>query len=288
MNRFTGFLALAALMSGAGAARADQASVWAGIAPYGTLVGRVAGERAEVATLVGRGGNPGTFAPRPKQVRRLASASVYFASGLPFEARLRSKIASVAPEVAWIDLAGEHGAEDGDASDHGDERGAHEHGTHPWMDPGRVAGQCARIAEALARIDPEGAAAYRANARRLREDLRALDRAIAERLGPYAGRAFFINHPSLGSFAEAYGLRQVAIEREGKRPSMKRVRELMEAAREAGARTVFAQASFGRTSARTLAKAIEAEVVEVDPLAPDYFANLRRIAEAVAASFGPP
>ena len=47
---------------------------------------------------------------------------------------------------------------------------------------------------------------FESNADALIADLHELDAAIRAQLAPYAGRAFFINHPALGHFAERYGL----------------------------------------------------------------------------------
>jgi hypothetical protein len=45
------------------------------------------------------------------------------------------------------------------------------------------------------------------------------------------------------------------------------------------------QRSFADSAARAVAEAVGADLVELDPLAPDLLANIDRIAELVAGSF---
>ena len=61
---------------------------------------------------------------------------------------------------------------------------------------------------------------------------------------------------------------------------------LIDQARAANARVVFVQPQFGPRAAEQLARAIGGRVVALDPLAGDYFDNLRRVADLIAAADG--
>lgn len=75
---------------------------------------------------------------------------------------------------------------------------------------------------------------------------------------------------------------QLAIEAEGKEPGAKALQALIKQARQTGARTVFVQPQFDQRAARQVAKAIDGQVVVIDPLAADYFSNMRRAARLIA------
>src|SRR5690606_3888118 len=96
------------------------------------------------------------------------------------------------------------------------------------------------------------------------------------------GQRFLVFHPSWGYFAAAYGLVQVAIEHEGKEPGARALAGIIEQAKAEGIRVVFVQQQSAGASARAVAEAIGGRVVPLDPLAPDYLANLRRSAQAIA------
>ena len=85
-------------------------------------------------------------------------------------------------------------------------------------------------------------------------------------------------HPSWGYFAQAYGLRQVTIEIEGKEPKPAHLKELIEHAREDGIKFIFVQPQFSTRSAKAIAGEIGAQVVIADPMAEDWADNLRAVA----------
>ena len=79
-------------------------------------------------------------------------------------------------------------------------------------------------------------------------------------------------------FAQAYGLKQVSIEIEGKEPKPADLRELIEHARADGIKFVFVQPQFSARSAKLIAREISGQVVFADPLAEDWAGNLRAVA----------
>jgi zinc transport system substrate-binding protein len=95
-------------------------------------------------------------------------------------------------------------------------------------------------------------------------------------------------HPSWGYFAHAYGLRQVAIEKEGKAPGPRHLEELIGFARKNKVRAIFIQPQFSRKSARIIARAIGARVLSADPLAEDWARNLQRVAKALGDTLDQP
>jgi len=261
--------------------QSDSFIVFVSIPPQAFVVERIGGGLVDVRVLVMPGQEPHTFEPLPKQMTELAGARLYFKVGMPFEERLVEKIAAGFHKLKVVDsLKGIEKVELHSNSD-----GHEEHDPHVWLAPSMVLIMAANTAEALSQADPGNKEAYKANLEGLLAELNEVDSAIRERLAPFKGRAFYVLHSAFGHFAEEYGLRQMAMEAEGKLPSPKRLASLIGMAREEGARAVFVQPQFDRKSAEALANAIGGEVVVLDPLAGDLCANLVDIAEALAASF---
>jgi zinc transport system substrate-binding protein len=96
-----------------------------------------------------------------------------------------------------------------------------------------------------------------------------------------ANKQFLVFHPSWGYFADAYGLRQRAIEFEGKEPKAKEISQLIQYARTHGIRKIFAQPQFSSKHADIIAKEINGQVLYADPLAEDWIANLKSVATSV-------
>ena len=283
-------------ISGPARGEAPPLQVVASILPQQYLVERVAGDRVKILTLVQPGDNEATYSPGPATLAALDQARVWFTLGVHFELvwleritrdRTGLEVVSLAAglplrevEASWT--AGR--AAGGDNHDH-DHAGLPD--PHTWTDPRLAARMVGRIAATLARLDPDGAEQFAARAAALQAELLALHEEIAARLEPVRGAAFIVFHPSWGYFADAYGLRQLPIEIGGREPGPRGLAELIGRGQAAGARVVFVQQQFSQRSARAVAEAIGAEVVEADPLALDYIDNLRAVSRRMLAALAP-
>jgi zinc transport system substrate-binding protein len=260
-------------------------AVWSTVQPQKYFVERVGGDQVSAEVLVRPGQSPEMYAPSVAQMAQLAQADVYFGIGMPIEGSLFKRMRSSMKGVRLVQT-GDEVLEQHDHSAGTD--GQHDHGEndpHIWMDPVRMVAVVEQMRDALTEVQPESAEVFGENADGLIADLLELDAAIRAQLAPYAGRAFFINHPALGHFAERYGLVQLSIEESGTAPSAGRVAELIGQARAAQVGAIFTQPEFGRTTATILADALEVDVVELNVLPVDYIDGMSRIADALEKSF---
>lgn len=267
----------------------DRLVAFVTIQPQAFVVQRVGGERVSVNVMVSPGQSYHTYEPTPLQVAALAEARVYFGIGIPLERALRDKLASTDTGVEFVDTCKDIPLRPGVECAHDHDHAVHDHAgegdPHTWLSPRLMRIQAGVVAEAMTRLDPAGAEIYATSLAELQRDLDAVDERIARRLAPYSGRSFFVFHPSFGYFADAYGLLQVSVEKEGKEPSAKHLAEVVEQARQAGVKVIFVQPQFASASATAVAREIGASVDTLDPLAADYIANLERIADKIARSF---
>jgi zinc transport system substrate-binding protein len=167
----------------------------------------------------------------------------------------------------------------------------HDHGgrdPHIWTSPRLLKTQAQTVAATLGELAPEHSDAFRRNLAVLESKLDQLDAAIREKLAGCQGRAMFVFHPAWGYFADEYGLRQVAVELEGKEPTDRELTELQQLARREGIKVVFVQPQISGQSAEAVARAVGARVEVLDPLAEDLPAELLRAAEILAESYGEP
>jgi zinc transport system substrate-binding protein len=250
-----------------------QVEVFVSIPPQAFFVERIAGELANVHVMVSQGQSPHSFKPTPKQLARLSDARCYFAIGLPFEQRLLQKVHGMSPDLRIVHT--EENVPRRPIGGHG-KRGVPD--PHIWLSPRLVKIQAATIAKALEVMDPAHAGRYRTNLKKFIAALDRVDKEIARELAPYEGSPFYVYHPALGYFADAYGLVEVPIEREGKRPGAGGLAAAIASAKEHGAKTIFVEPQFSRRQAEAIARAIGGKVVVIDPLAKDYLNNLESIA----------
>ena len=138
--------------------------------------------------------------------------------------------------------------------------------------------------EALAQADPEHAEEYEKNLAILCGELDALHEKIAKKLAPYRGQSFYVFHPAFGHFGKTYGLTQRAVEFEGKQPSSRQLRALIQRAKAEQVRIIFVQPQFDRRTAEVVAESIGGATVPIDPLAKDILKNLDEAAREIERS----
>ena len=282
-------LGLLAFIAACGPSAPKQPTVFVSIAPQQFLVEQIAGDRLQVEVLVQPGHSPATYEPTPKQVTKLSQAKAFFHTGVPFEKAFMPKVKSSVAGLELIDLRSGLELRELEAHHHhhhGEECTAHhgEKDPHCWLSPRLAMIQAATVNKALAKIDPDGKDHYQKNFDALQGKLQELDERLTAALKPLKGRSFMVFHPAWGYFADAYELRQVAIEVDGKAPSARQLKEAVEDARKEGVKVIFVQPQFDRKSAEIIAKEIGAKVVAIDPLAKDYIANLDEVAKQLAAA----
>ena len=274
----------------------ERLSVFVSILPQKFFVQQIGGDRVDVSVLVEPGASPHTYEPRPRQMTALTGARLYFAIGVGFEKAWLRRIAAANPQMAIvhtdhnirkIPMVAHHHPPTDSGHHHGHDEHHHDpggHDPHIWLSPPLVAQQARTILMALQEADPPRRSEYETNYKRFLDKLYQLD---AELRAMFAGKMdmqFMVFHPAWGYFAEAYNLRQVPVEVMGKEPKPRELQALIEHARKSGIRIVFAQPQFSKRSAETVARDINGQVVFADPLAKDWFANLKAVAEKFEAA----
>mgnify|MGYP001548453303 CR=1 FL=1 len=173
------------------------------------LVREIAGDRVKIVSLVGPDQDLHAYEPKPADLRTLAGADLLVLNGLGVEgwsARMaqasgfKGRIVVASNGIAPLPPA-TGGAAGADAADG-------QFDPHAWQDVANVKRYVANIRDALAAIDPAGAAAcaaaataYLARLDRLDADIRAAYAPI-----PPARRRVITTHDALAYYGRAYGL----------------------------------------------------------------------------------
>lgn len=275
----------------AGIAVAEPLRVAVTVPPQAYFVERVGGNHVKVDVMMPSAVSHEQYTPSPKQMFALSRAQLYVKVGHPalgievraivpyLQTHPGIRVVSMSAGMAYRDLP----AHADNASTDGTEQGAHTDedagDPHVWVAPASVAVAVRNIAAALSDLDPTHRAEYADNAQQFLADIAALDAEISATLKPLSQRRFMVYHPAWGYFADQYGLEQIAIETGGKSPSPERLTKLIDLARQQGVKVVFVQKGFATKSAQVIARELGAQVVEVDPLAKDWLANMHLVAK---------
>ena len=152
---------------------------------------------------------------------------------------------------------------------------------HLWLSPAAISALERAIEPEIGRLldDPD---ATSARAETLITEINALDEELTAQLAPVRGGRFLVLHPAWGHFARHFGLEQVAIERDGKHPGPQQLAGLVTEAKRGGFRSVFVVPQTDPAQARAVAEALGAEVIVLDPMAPDWPESMRHTAQQLA------
>ena len=276
-------------------ANTKKLTIFVSIKPQEYFVKRITGDRVNVYTLLPPGNTPETFAPSARQMAALSNAQLYFRIGVPYEDAILPKIESRMKSLKVIDTRKgiklldmrRHQfvnliPQEKDSEDlHEEEEGRD---PHIWLSPLLVKIQAHTILDALTDIDPVNKQFYVDNYKKFIDDLDKLNKELTKVLAPEKGKTLMVFHPAWGYFADNYGLKQQAIEIEGKSPSARQLAVIIDKAKKEKIKVIFVQPQISPALVSKIAKSINATVVPIDPLAYDYIKNMKSIADIVAKS----
>jgi zinc transport system substrate-binding protein len=205
--------------------------------PLYYFASRVAGDRADVTSMVPPGIEPHDWEPSAGDVTRARSADLLVINGAGFE--------------GWAnDIGAKKIVNTGEGLGDGN--------PHIWLDPMLAKNQVESIRSALVQADPANADYYSKNAAEFSAELDSLDSFIRSELGDCEKSDFIAFHDAFGLFAKRYGLVQHSIH--GISPEgevlPQRIQQTVELANELGINIVYAEDLLGGRLAEVIADEI--------------------------------
>jgi len=245
--QFRVILAGVALLLGGGAAgAAERIKVVATFSVVGDMVANVAGDKVDLVTLVGPGGDTELFKPSLADGKSVAEARIVFMNDLndEFEPWLEPLLKQVKFSGAKIVVS--RGAKTYTSTEERAPRSKsaeEEIDQHAWLDPKNGVIYVRNITAALAKNDAANAAEYRARADAYVKELQALDAWAKAEIAalPPAKRRVLASHDSLQYLAKAYGITLLSINgwTNNSEPSAAELARLTQQIRREGIRALF-------------------------------------------------
>jgi zinc/manganese transport system substrate-binding protein len=216
------------------------------------LARQVGGDRVRVFDLVGEGGDPHRFEPRPADMKEMQESALVLAAGKglePYIDRLRDALRG----VPVIDV----GATIPSIKANGESE--HEVDPHWWNGVGNMRRAARVVALAFAEKDPADRDYFLANAAAYSVRLEKLKQWAAGELAkvPEARRKLITSHAAFGYFAKEFGFQVIAVA--GINPEQNTTpREraaAIEQIRQSGVRAVFPEITTGAKALQAVASA---------------------------------
>ena len=258
--------------------RKKSNTIYVTLPPIAYLVKQLAGPGYKVQTLFSTTQDPHTFEPQTKQIADISKSDIFFVAGMPeekaFEEHFENKRYPAVYNVSRFIKKRKLNCSKCASCNNLD--------PHTWLSPENLDKQAIAIVSALSAHYPENKKTFQTRYKTLRKQLNELNEEVSKKLKPYKGQAFFVYHPSFGYFAQAYGLKQIAIENEGKKPSVKHLRKIIEIGSKQKHKVVITQPQFIRKYADEVAREIGAKVYLVNPLSADPIDTIEKLADIIS------
>lgn len=252
------------------------------IPPQKNFVEKIGEKRINVTVMLPAGGNLHSFEPKPSKMISLEKAHLYVIAGDPSEAVWIKRFSSGRPNLKIIDpLQGITLAPPVQDTHKHDEKEHNDADLHTWLSPKLVTLQAINIHKALCEADPEGKKEYDVNLKKFLDEIVTLEKQLKEIISriPENKRRFLCLHPSYGYFAKEFGLTQIPIEAEGKEPKPRQLAETVSKALALDIKIILVQPGFSNKIAQVVAEKLGATIVNADPMAENWAANLLQLAE---------
>ncbi|HEY3370665.1 MAG TPA: zinc ABC transporter substrate-binding protein [Prolixibacteraceae bacterium] len=257
------------------------------ILPQKYFVDQIAGKLLQVNVLVPPGSSPHNYEILPSQMKDLAKSKAWLQIGLlTFEEALKDKVADLNKNLSIVNcsegiipLSGIEHEEDGHAQQgHNDA-----FDPHIWLAPAETKIIAQNTLKALKTGFPEHAKDFEANYSRFITRIDSLTALIEQQLAPLKNRNILIFHPALAYYARQFGMQQIALELNGKDPSPRHMKDIVDLAHQQNIHVIFIQKEFDSAFALQLSHEINGEVVVIDPLDYNWEKQLMDITEKIAA-----
>ncbi|HYE81524.1 MAG TPA: metal ABC transporter substrate-binding protein [Clostridia bacterium] len=242
--------------------------------PMYFLVSEIAGDKAEVISMVPAGAEPHDWEPTPRLAVELNDADMLVYNGAGMEVWIDNILSIIDRDKTKVVDASE-GIELLKAEEHSEEEHeeeSREHGLydpHIWVSPLRLKQQAQTVYEALKEADPENSGYYEKNMTELVSKLTKLDKDIRDASKYFRSNIIVVSHEAFGYFANDYGFKQVAIRgvNPQEEPSPSKMAELAIECKENDVRYIFFEKLTSPKLSETLAREVGAEVLVLNDAA---------------------
>jgi zinc transport system substrate-binding protein len=296
--------------------RAEPLKVAVTIAPVHSLVAAVMDGLGKPQLLVRSGSSEHTYSMRPSEAKTLTQAQVVIRVSDNLETFLNKAISTLSAKATVVTLAEipgltllpprESGAFEADVHEHESHaargKGEKKHAGHDeqaeeaevdphiWLDPANAALIADHVAAVLGQARPDEAAAYKANAEKLKEKLNALDAELKVQLAGLQDARFIVFHDAYQYFEARYGMKaagSITVSPE-RQPGAARLKAIRAKIADASSACVFSEPQFEPKLVARLIEGTKAKSGALDglganlPDGPDqYFGMMRNLAASL-------
>lgn len=238
----------------------------------------IGGPRFDVKVLVPKHMTPENFTPSSRDIIAMRGAKLMFTLGLPFEKAFLPKVREALPGLRIIDCTTnmkfrsfvENPSVTEDVKD-----------PHVWLSIDNMIEYSKIITPLLAGLAPVEARDINLRGGVYCTRMEDLKKELAKTLEPIKGTTFLVSHPAFGYFFDDFGLKQLPLEKDGKKPSTMQMKQFINQANELNLKVVLSTSPNGNDQvSHNAAAKLKGHVESMNPLVGvKYSDELREMAK---------
>ncbi|MDF2592260.1 MAG: transporter substrate-binding protein [Clostridia bacterium] len=241
-------------------------TIYTSFYPMQFLATRIAGDKAQVISLVPAGVEPHDWEPKPKTLAGLQESDMLIYNGAGMEAWLEDFLPSL--QKAGVKTVNTSTGlelipfdEKNEEEDHEGEDLAYD--PHVWVSPAKYKQQAQSVLNALIEVDGANQEYYNSNYNMLAEELDKLDGDYRQAVAGFKSKVFIVSHSAFEYLAKDYGLTQLPIRgvTPQAEPSPAKLAELVQICRENNIKYIFFESLVSPKLSETLANEVGAETL---------------------------
>lgn len=247
----------------------NKITIGVSIIPEETFVKEIAKDKVDIVTLIPPGYSLANYEPSAKDIEKFSKVNLYLSIGIPLEDNIIPKLKKINKNmnvINLVDIVKENHELIYLKQDSVD--------SYIWMSPIRVISMVDEIAEQLGNIDKKNKDYYIKNANEYKMRLEGLNNRFKKELGKKVNKHFIMYHPSLGYFADDYGLEMIVIQAQYDGVKLQKV---IDEARLKNIKAILYQSETDSSQVQILAREIGGITYKINPLNKDYIKNLLNI-----------
>jgi len=237
------------------------------ILPEKGIVEAIAKQKADIQVVVPKGASPHTFEPSPTTMIKLQKSAVYFAIGVELEKTWLEKFKSQNKNLLVVDLSKDIKLINNNP--------------HIWLSVENLKLFAKKVYETFEKLDKQNQAFYEKNYHKYIKKLDSCKKDLTQQINTKSSKVFMTFHPAFTYFANEFNLTQIAIEINGKEPSLKEILKVIKKAKQLHIKTIIASPEFSDKSAKIIANELDAKVIKISPLDLDICKTMKKIVNSL-------
>lgn len=231
--------------------------------PMYFFASQIGGNKADVFNITPASAEPHDYEPTTQDIARIEKANMLVLNGGALESWGQKIKDQLKGTNVYVAAAG-----DGVANKQLEENGKTIQDPHVWLSPPLAKLEVANITNGFIKIDPKNTDYFKANEKKLDDDLNQLDQAFKQSLSNCSKKDFVTSHAAFGYLADRYHINQIAISgiSPDEEPSSQKLAEIANLVKQKNIKVVFFESLVSPKLSETIANETGAKTLVLDPI----------------------